>query len=42
MAVYQVTRVGTRFGVMKDGVVVLTRDTRGEATKEAIKLKEGN
>lgn len=42
MAIYQVTRVGTRFGVMENGVVVLTRDTRGEAITEALKLKEGN
>ncbi len=43
MAIYQVTRVGTRFGVLEDNNLVPGSlcDTRGEAIAKAIELKEG-
>lgn len=38
----RVARVGSGFAVLVDGVVTTPqRETRGEAIKDAIKLKEG-
>ncbi len=42
MAIYQVSRVGSKFCVLEDGNPVSgsERDTRGEAIKHALELKE--
>jgi hypothetical protein len=38
----QVSRIGNRFTVLVDGVAGKSFDTRGEAIKAALKLKENS
>lgn len=41
MAIYQVSKIGTRYTVLVDGVPSKTFDTRGEAIQAALVMKEG-